>query len=59
VGDLTPTRKVAAGGVAGAATVILVWLAGMFGLEMPPEVAAALTVLLGTGAAYLRTERPR
>jgi hypothetical protein len=59
VSDLTPTRKVAAGGVGGAATIVLVWLAGMFGLEMPPEVAAALTVLLGTGAAYLRTERPR
>lgn len=57
VRSLAPTSKVLAGGVAGAASVVLVWLVSLFGLQVPPEVAAAVTVLLGVGAAYLKTER--
>lgn len=33
--------------LAGAATVVLVWLLGAAGVDVPPEVAAAFTVLLG------------
>lgn len=51
----TPQRKVAAGGAAGAASIVLVWILGQAGISVPPEVASALTVLLGTGAAYLRS----
>jgi hypothetical protein len=49
-----PIPKVVAAGFAGAVTVILVWVAGMLGLEVPEEVAAAVTALLATGAAYLK-----
>lgn len=55
--SLTPTSKVAAAGTSGAAAVVLVWLAGVFGLEMPAEVAAGFAVLLATAAGYLKTER--
>lgn len=56
-GGALPTSKVAAGGAAGALTVVLVWLAGKVGLDLTPEVASALTVLLSTGAAYLKSGR--
>lgn len=48
--------KVQAGGAAGAVTVLLVWLAGLAGLDIPAEVAAAITTLISTGAAYLKKE---
>jgi hypothetical protein len=54
VRSLAPESKVVAGAVAGAVSIILVWLAGLFGLEVPPEVAAAVTVVLGAGTAYLK-----
>ena len=47
--------KVAAGGSAMGVTVILVWIAGMFGLEVPPEVASAFTALIGAAAGWLRS----
>lgn len=53
---LRPAAKVVAGAVAGASTVVLVWLVGLFHLEVPPEVSAAVTVLLSAGAAYLRRD---
>jgi hypothetical protein len=56
--SLTPTPKVVAGGAAGALTVILVWVARLIGLDVPPEVAAAVTLLLTSGAAYLTPQRP-
>lgn len=52
-----PTAKVATAGVTGAAVLVIVWLVDMFGVVVPPEVAAAAVLLLGTGAAYLRKER--
>jgi hypothetical protein len=55
--SLAPTSKVIAGGTAGASTVLLLWLVSLFGLQVPPEVAAAVTVLLTAGAAYLKPER--
>lgn len=50
-----PTSKVAAGGAAGALTVVLVWALGAAGVDIPAEVASALTVLLSTAAAYLKS----
>ena len=35
-----------AGGIAGAVTVILVWIAGELGLVVPVEVASAFTTLV-------------
>lgn len=49
-----PTQKVAAVGAAGSATIIVVWIAGLFSLDVPPEVASAFTALIGFGAGYLR-----
>lgn len=55
--NLAPTSKVAAVGSVGALAVVLVWLAGAFGLDMPAEVAAGFAVLLNTAAGYIKTER--
>ncbi len=44
-----------AGGAAGAFAIVIVWVAGQLGLEMPSEVAAALAALLATLAGYLRS----
>lgn len=49
-----PIPKVTAAVAAGAATVLLVWIAGTLGLDVPPEVASAVTVLLSAGTAYLK-----
>lgn len=48
MGKLTqsPTKPVVTGGLAGAATIILVWAAGAWGVEIPPEVASAITVFI-------------
>lgn len=39
--DIRPTRKVGAGGIGGAVAVIVVWVVGLFGVDVPAEVAAA------------------
>ena len=49
-----PQPKVVAGGAAGAFSILVVYVAGLFGLEVPAEAASALTVLIGTAAAYLK-----
>lgn len=49
-----PVPKVVAGGVAGAVALLLVWVARLIGLDMPPEVAAAAAFLATSGAAYLK-----
>jgi len=51
-----PTAKMQAVGVAGAGAVVLVWVAGLLGIDMPPEVAAAIAVLLNFAAGYFKTE---
>jgi putative flippase GtrA len=48
--------KVAAGGAAGAVTVILVFVLSQAGVELPPEVSSAVTVLLSTLAGYFKVE---
>jgi hypothetical protein len=52
-----PTSKVKAGTAAAAATILIVFIAGQLGLEVPPAAAAALTTLLGFAGGYLKTER--
>ena len=34
--------------------MLLVWLVGFWGVQVPEEVAAAVTALLATGTAYLK-----
>jgi len=49
-----PTRKVAAGGAAGALSIIIVWAARQFGhTEIPAEVASAFTTLLAFLVSYI------
>ena len=50
---MTPQPKVVAGGVAGALTIVLVWAAGQFGVDVPAEVASAFTVLVSFAAGYI------
>jgi hypothetical protein len=50
---MKPQRKVGAAGLAGAVGVILVWVLSLFGVEVPPGVAAAITAVLAFGAGYL------
>lgn len=52
-----PESKVVAGATAGAVTIIAVWVAGLFGLDVPPEIASALTVLLTSATAYLHPSK--
>lgn len=48
-----PVRKVTAAGVAGAATAIIVWiLSAAFKVNIPPEIASAITVVLAFAAGY-------
>lgn len=47
--------KISAVAAAGSLTVILVWGLSLAGVELPPEVASATTVVLATAAGYLRT----
>lgn len=47
--------KVAAGSLAGAVTILLVFAAEKLGLEVPAEVASAFTVILSFAAGYLKS----
>ena len=51
---MTPTPKIQAAGAAGAVTTVLVWAVGYAGVDVPPEVAAAVTTIIATGAGYLK-----
>lgn len=51
--NLNPKTKAA--GVAGAVTLVIVFVLGQLGVEIPPDVAAAVTVILTFIAAYLKS----
>ena len=53
VDPMKPDRKVAAGGIAGALSIILVWGVGYADIVVPPEVASAVTVIIGFAVSYL------
>lgn len=52
-----PTTKVAAGSMAGAITVLVVWVLGLLHVPVPPEVASALTVLFSFITSYSVRQR--
>lgn len=54
---LAPTSKVSAATAGGAAGLVIVFVARQFGLEMEPEVAAAVTTLLAFVAGYFKREK--
>jgi len=51
--SLAPTNKVGSGILAGAVVTLVVWILSLFGVDMPAEVAAALTTVIALGTAYL------
>lgn len=51
-----PTNKVTAGTLAAAISVLAVWVLGIW-VDVPAEVASALTTVLGFVAAYLVPDR--
>jgi putative flippase GtrA len=55
--SIAPTTKVAAGGIAGALTVVVVWILGLLHVPVPPEVASALTVIISFITSYFVRER--
>jgi hypothetical protein len=55
--SIAPTTKVAAGGAAGALTVLLVWILGLLHVPVPPEVASAITVMISFVTSYLVKQR--
>lgn len=52
-----PTNKVAAGGISGALAIVLIWLAGQFGIEMTNEVAGAFVLLSSFVSAYIKRDK--
>jgi len=52
--SLKPTRKVASGGLTGAVITVCCWiLKDRWRIEVPGEVVAALTTVVGFAIAYL------
>jgi hypothetical protein len=49
---LQPTNKVTAAGIGGSVSVVLIYVAGLLGLEIPPEVASAVTAIVAFVAGY-------
>lgn len=48
-----PTPKVAVGALAGSLSVIIVWIVGQFGINIPPEIGSAFTTVISALGSYL------
>ena len=46
------TPKVATGALAGAVSIIIVWILGQFHIVVPPEVSSAFTIVVSTASSY-------
>ena len=55
-----PEKKVTAATLAGAIVTIVIWILRLAHVDVPPEVAAAITTILAAVAGYLapHTHRP-
>jgi putative flippase GtrA len=47
--------KTSAAGIAGAVTLVIVFILSQLGVEIPADVASAVTVIVAFAAAYLRS----
>lgn len=47
--------KTTAAGIAGALTLVIVFVLGQLGVEIPADVAAAVTTIIAFVAAYLKS----
>lgn len=50
------SSKVGFGAVAGALTSVLVWIVGLLGLDVPGEIAGAITVIITAVVGYFVPE---
>jgi hypothetical protein len=56
--SVKPTRKVAVGGAAGALATIICWASSAFGgVEIPAEIAVAITALVTFALQYVISEK--
>lgn len=46
--------KISAAAAAGAFTVLLVWALGLVGIDVPTDVASAITLIVAVAAGYVR-----
>ena len=46
--------KVTAAAIGAAATLVIVFVLGLFGVEVPADVASAVTLIVSVAAAYLK-----
>lgn len=46
--------KISAAAAAGAVTVLLVWALGLVGVDVPTDVASAITLIVAVAAGYVR-----
>lgn len=54
----SPTQKVAVGAITGSVTIVLVYLVRtVANVEIPPEVASAITAILSFMASYFTKEK--
>lgn len=52
----TPVPKVAAAGIGGAVSVVVIWaLKAFWGVEMPSEVAAAVATIVSFLSGYIKS----
>ena len=56
MGNATPTRKVTGAAAGGAAGVVVVWIIGLFGVDVPGEVGAALSTVMSFAGGYIVRE---
>ena len=49
-----PVPKVAAAGIGGAVATLIVYVAGLAGVEVPGDVGAAIATVVAFAAAYLK-----
>jgi len=47
--------KTTAAGIAGAVTLVIVFVLGRLGVDIPADVAAAVTTIIAFVAAYLKS----
>lgn len=53
---MTPQKKVAAAGIGGAATTILLFVLSQFSVEVPGDVGAAIATVISFAAGFLKAE---
>ena len=53
---ITPKKKVAAGGIGGSLSLLLVWAASQYGIPLTPEVASAVTAVVGFIFGWLKSD---